>query len=53
MIGTFADRQLRLEVRDDGRGLRNMESRAARLGGALRRENAEPSSCVVSLALPL
>lgn len=59
-----ADRQLRLEVRDDGRGLpaklrpggrglRNMESRAARLGGVLSRENAEPSGCIVNLALPL
>jgi signal transduction histidine kinase len=56
--------RLLLEVRDDGRGmpaeqrpggrgLRNMESRAARLGAVLSRSNAEPSGCIVSLAMPL
>lgn len=59
-----AGQQLQLEVRDDGcglpaehrpggRGLRNMESRATRLGAVLSRANAEPSGCVVNLAMPL
>jgi nitrate/nitrite-specific signal transduction histidine kinase len=30
-----------------------MESRATRLGAVLSRNNAEPSGCVVSLAMPL
>lgn len=57
--------RLRLVVADDGigcdgssegrigRGMRNMEMRAVRLGGALKRQATEGGGCSVTVAVPL
>lgn len=61
----YADGRLRLVVSDDGRGcpdeaqrpsgrgLRNMEMRAGRLGGWLRRENNNLGGCRIEVEAPL
>jgi signal transduction histidine kinase len=59
------DGHLSLAVRDDGRGcdggpeqrlgrgVRNMEMRATRLGGSLRRGNAAPRGCEIEVTVPV
>lgn len=39
--------------RRPGRGIRNMETRAARLGGTLTRESTAPTGCRVTVTMPL
>lgn len=60
-----ADRDLSLTIGDDGRGcadpgngragrgLRNIEMRAARLGGRFRRESPAAGGCIIGVTLPL